>query len=1030
MDWIRRFQGHQWDLKPGQELFLDSQQKAQTEANYEVYTGVKAHGNFLSRLNRALTTYKDHLLQLRQDQILIASLLQETTTAIDNATHPVPNDLAYCIFLKKVIASYESESELYSRHADVVAAMDLPLNNFSSSIAKIDDTVEQLLSSREEFIQTATKVKAINQGKKVSLPKLQKMEAERDQKKAQFNSLNEKLNALLGDTINMTKYDVLQCAANVSLEKLELADGAFKALSSLKGPIDAIQDMIALDLSKKTKTSDESSKLTGKASRLTPTIDIFSRYEMFEGFLSGIMFPVVFPVFQRNEKSKTEIKIFSDGFLTFGASSRKEIRTILGAYILKDNQLRFAFRSADARFTFESRATRDLCHELFWFFHDRIHRPLTVEGKIPRAQDIKVLCGTWNLGEAPPNWYTDPIGEWLTPGHDIYAISLQECTYTPRSGFATCEEDFFGWVLRHIGDNYVKLAGVSLMGIRTVVFIKRHHYYKVDNVRYATVPTGIAGIIGNKGGAAVTFTLYGQSFCFLGSHLEARIDYSRLLERNQNCKDILTRMPFSQWSSDIQNEFDYFFWLGDLNYRIELERQTIIDTCAIGDANALNSMKPFDQLRNQMKLGNCFSEFQEGDINFIPTYRYDRGTREWSEEKKREPAWCDRVLWKAVHEEDVTLLEYSATHSMMTSDHSPVRAVFNMKVPLHPLPHRRKKCQLELRDVSGALNIEGKKTVYLSIQAPWVSGNMVTSGASSSPLPSPKWGNEALPLIFPLITLPESMSRLWFLAILRDSSSPSKNSILATGVVKVTINGSWKCTLTDKGCKVGTLSGNMQVFWDEESVPETSEDSTMEAMGIGWLQRPLPTLDPPATLANISTESSSFPSLSSLASSASNVSLVFSPSQDENSPAPARPTSICRLPDGAVVGNETGQIPPDETGHSPSEPAEDAEPTIRSRPHSPAPYYSPRTPAREGRRRLDGMTSEANNDSTLGPIVRGRTTVKGGTPPKTPSPLSTPPPPSSPPPPSFPPPTSSSSLSALSPQSESLKHSAGEPDIY
>jgi hypothetical protein len=55
-----------------------------------------------------------------------------------------------------------------------------------------------------------------------------------------------------------------------------------------------------------------------------------------------------------------------------------------------------------------------------------------------------------------------------------------------------------------------------------------------------------------------------------------------------------------------------------------------------------------DQLNNEIEEGNCFFQFIEAKVNFKPTYRYDRGTREWSDEKMREPAYCDRVLWKSV----------------------------------------------------------------------------------------------------------------------------------------------------------------------------------------------------------------------------------------------------------------------------------------------------------------------------------------------------------------------------------------------
>ena len=63
----------------------------------------------------------------------------------------------------------------------------------------------------------------------------------------------------------------------------------------------------------------------------------------------------------------------------------------------------------------------------------------------------------------------------------------------------------------------------------------------------------------------------------------------------------------------------------------------------------LQSLLPHDQLRNQMKLQQAFHEgWQEGEIGFLPTYKYDIGSVGMfdSGEKKRSPSWCDRILYR------------------------------------------------------------------------------------------------------------------------------------------------------------------------------------------------------------------------------------------------------------------------------------------------------------------------------------------------------------------------------------------------
>lgn len=63
----------------------------------------------------------------------------------------------------------------------------------------------------------------------------------------------------------------------------------------------------------------------------------------------------------------------------------------------------------------------------------------------------------------------------------------------------------------------------------------------------------------------------------------------------------------------------------------------------------LSSLLPHDQLLLQMQTGKAFHEgWQEGSIQFLPTYKYDVGSiGEFdSSEKQRGPSWCDRILFR------------------------------------------------------------------------------------------------------------------------------------------------------------------------------------------------------------------------------------------------------------------------------------------------------------------------------------------------------------------------------------------------
>uniref|UniRef100_A0A8C0H2I0 SKICH domain-containing protein n=1 Tax=Chelonoidis abingdonii TaxID=106734 RepID=A0A8C0H2I0_CHEAB len=86
------------------------------------------------------------------------------------------------------------------------------------------------------------------------------------------------------------------------------------------------------------------------------------------------------------------------------------------------------------------------------------------------------------------------------------------------------------------------------------------------------------------------------------------------------------------------------------------------------------------------------SGFQEGPLNFPPTFKFDVGTNQYdTSAKKRKPAWTDRILWKikscgAPHNPGgrrpsrtslaVTQLCYCSHMEYVVSDHKPVAAIF------------------------------------------------------------------------------------------------------------------------------------------------------------------------------------------------------------------------------------------------------------------------------------------------------------------------------------------------------------------
>lgn len=115
-----------------------------------------------------------------------------------------------------------------------------------------------------------------------------------------------------------------------------------------------------------------------------------------------------------------------------------------------------------------------------------------------------------------------------------------------------------------------------------------------------------------------------------------------------------------------------------MNYRIDQRRDAVI---AAIQANDLDTLLTHDQLHKEMKHNRAFRlrVFCEGPLTFAPTYKYDRDSNEFdTSEKRRVPAWCDRVLWRS-REERVVLMGYRRWE-VNVSDHRPVSAVFRVTV--------------------------------------------------------------------------------------------------------------------------------------------------------------------------------------------------------------------------------------------------------------------------------------------------------------------------------------------------------------
>lgn len=265
---------------------------------------------------------------------------------------------------------------------------------------------------------------------------------------------------------------------------------------------------------------------------------------------------------------------------------------------------------------------------------------------------------------------------------------------------------------------YTQIVCRQLTGMLLLVYARSDLAVACSLPRTVSVGTGLLGVLGNKGAVCTSLRIHSSTMCFVCAHLSAGANHCET--RNAEAASLLLKTAFGveEGGPDTVLEHEYVFFFGDLNYRIEMEGEEVRQAVKRHD---LPTLRKHDQLlqsqvggdrsphrhsiphpfarsrrrapsaRLSQAEGLCFPGFEEPTIEFDPTYKYDVGSDGYdTSEKRRAPAWCDRVLWQAPKGR-VECLSYERTE-LTLSDHRPVGASLVLHVAV---PNSEKRLQIE-----------------------------------------------------------------------------------------------------------------------------------------------------------------------------------------------------------------------------------------------------------------------------------------------------------------------------------------------
>ena len=207
--------------------------------------------------------------------------------------------------------------------------------------------------------------------------------------------------------------------------------------------------------------------------------------------------------------------------------------------------------------------------------------------KMPK--NYSVFTSTFNCAEASLESIEANLPDWIFLGHDIYAISVQECTCLDslRKSILTYlnTHDTYEMRTSEIGSNDKRFGYHGFIGL--TLFVRSsdldNNYIEIIDSATNKLATGKDLVITtaeNKGAVGLHLQIFDTNICFVGSHLPSDSKgITKLRKRNDSVDTILTQFVCAPEDAgfNLQLQHDHLVFMGDLNYRMECNEENTGD---------------------------------------------------------------------------------------------------------------------------------------------------------------------------------------------------------------------------------------------------------------------------------------------------------------------------------------------------------------------------------------------------------------------------------------------------------------------